>query len=113
MDPFAAGLGHLLDFNHDFLGRSALEALRGRTPSRRPAGLIGSAEGPIPTLGSVVADSAGREIGAVTSGTFSPTLDRVIALAHLAADTPADAEVNVQTPAGAAAMKVTALPFVR
>ncbi|MCY2924244.1 MAG: hypothetical protein NT031_02195 [Planctomycetota bacterium] len=112
IDPFTAGLDHLLDFGHDFLGRSALEALRGRTPSRRPVGLAGPAQGAIPTLGSPIADAAGREVGAVTSGTFSPTLDRLIALAYVTADTAPDADVTVQTPTGPVAMKVTTLPFV-
>jgi aminomethyltransferase len=113
IDPFTAQLDHLLDFRHDFLGRSALEELRRRPPSRRPAGLIGEARGPIPTLGSPVADSTGREIGAVTSGTFSPTLEKVIALGYVTTDTPAGAAVQVQTPTGPAAMTVTAIPFVR
>ncbi len=113
IDPFTAGLANLLDFGHDFLGRSALEELRGRTPSRRPTGLVGAAQGPIPALGSPIADSAGHEIGTVTSGTFSPTLDRVIALAYVTTDTAPDADVTVQTPTGPVAMKVSPLPFVR
>ena len=47
----------------------------------------------------------------VTSGTYSPTRDRAIALAYLA-PTAAEigAELTVETPAGPAAFEVTPLP---
>lgn len=37
----------------------------------------------IPRQGNKVFDEGGREIGAVTSGTFSPTFSKPIALAYL------------------------------
>ncbi len=39
VDPFLAGLDELIDWGHDFVGRSALEPLRARTPQRRLVGL--------------------------------------------------------------------------
>jgi len=111
-DPFAAGLERLLDFDHDFLGRSALLERRRRPPSRRLTGLLGAADGAIPALGSAVADAGGREIGAVTSGAFSPTLQRVIAMGYVTNDTNVGTDVHVQTQDGPHAMQVTGLPFV-
>lgn len=106
VDPFLAGLDALIDWNHDFAGRAALEKSRTRTPQRRLVGLrieqspvrIQAGEGDgdpaieipqagwIPRLGWSVYRDDGGQIGTVTSGTFSPTLGAAIALAYVARD---------------------------
>ena len=116
IDPFTAGLGGAVDFGHDFIGRSALEALSRKTPSRRRVGLVlapaggPDAPGTIPALGTTVCRSDGGQIGTVTSGTFSPVLDRTIAMAYVAGDAEAGAEVLVGTEATRGAELVN-LPF--
>jgi len=117
IDPFTAGLGRAVDFGHDFVGREALEALRDKPPARRRVGLVlarsdtPGAGGAIPTLGTAVCRTDGGQIGTVTSGTFCPMLDRVIALAYMAAGAcDAGAEVLVGTDAARAA-EVVSLPF--
>ena len=85
IDPFTAGLESLVDFDHDFLGRQALTEIRDKGVSRRRVGLrLDCSEAPvIPRFGDTVYDSEGLEVGAVTSGTFSPALDCSIAMAYV------------------------------
>jgi aminomethyltransferase len=55
------------------------------TPKRRLGGFVGLGRVPI-RHGAAVVDSAGTEVGVVTSGTVSPSLGRPIALAYVAQD---------------------------
>ncbi|MCZ6728023.1 MAG: glycine cleavage system aminomethyltransferase GcvT [Acidobacteria bacterium] len=66
----------------DFIGRAALAAARESRPSKKLAGFEIRGRG-IARAGCV-AFGAGREIGRVTSGTFSPTLERALGMAYLA-----------------------------
>ncbi len=91
-DPFEAGLGFAVKLRRgDFVGKAALERAKQNPPARRLACV--ECEGrKIPREGCRVLDAAGREeIGKVTSGTFSPTLERPIAMAYVRA---ASAEVG-------------------
>src|ERR1051326_2130662 len=64
--------------------------------------------------GAQILSAEGREIGRVKSSTFSPRLDRTIALGYVKYDflSPGTA-VRVQTDGGEMASKVAELPFVR
>ena len=112
IDPFTAGLAAAVDFEHEFVGRAALAKLRDRTPARKRVGLVleaGSTS--IPAMGTVVSDDDGRELGAVTSGTFSASLDRPIAMAYLSTDAAElGARVKLQLASGAADAEIIALP---
>lgn len=81
-----AGLSWITDFTKgDFAGRAALE------PKTRPGGMERKVVGlellelAIPREGCVV-ESGGKEIGVVTSGTMSPTLNKGIAMAFVNPD---------------------------
>ncbi|MBI3947067.1 MAG: glycine cleavage system aminomethyltransferase GcvT [Armatimonadetes bacterium] len=65
----------------DFIGRDAVRRAQAAEPARRLAGLA-MEERAIPRQGAPVGTD-GEATGVVTSGTFSPTLDRAIALAYL------------------------------
>ncbi len=80
--PVEARLMWVVDLDKgEFIGRDALRTARQTGAKRILAGLEAE-ERCVPRQGySVLAD--GEEVGAVTSGTFSPTLDRPIALAYL------------------------------
>jgi aminomethyltransferase len=94
--PLEAGIGWAVKFKKgDFVGREALLAQKERGVPRRLIGL--EVEGrTIARQGAAVA-SAGRPVGAVTSGTFSPTLKRSLALALVAAGAGTDdLEVEVR-----------------
>ena len=96
IDPFTAGLGDAVSFDHDFLGRRALEALADKPPSRRRVGLVmdtpadAAAGGAIPALGTPVARADGGQVGTVTSGTIGARDGQVIAMAYLASDAAED-----------------------
>jgi aminomethyltransferase len=82
--PLELGLGWLIDFNKGhFTGRRALLQERGRGPRRLLVGL--DIEGNKPAHNALLyADAAGkRQVGSVTSATWSPTTKRNIALAML------------------------------
>lgn len=87
IDPFTAALESAVDFSHDFIGADALAKLRDRPPSRRRCGLVmGAGCTSIPLQGSEVIGPGGACVGAVTSGTYSPALDRIIAMAYVPAE---------------------------
>jgi len=59
--------------------------LSGTPPRRRFGGFVGLGRVPV-RHGAAIVDSAGTEVGVVTSGTVSPSLGRPIALAYVATD---------------------------
>lgn len=118
IDPIAAGLEQAVDFEHDFIGRDAVARIRRAGPARRLVGLVltGPRDEPdargIPKLGAPVSRADGAEVGTVTSGTYSPTLEQVIAMAYVATDAAAvGTELRVETDAGGAPARVADLPF--
>lgn len=101
IDPVTAGLMHAVDLDHDFLGRPAVEEIARRGPARRRVALAASEAGPgaIPRCGDALHDEAGLEVGAVTSATYSPIQQRVVAMGYLA---PASAELGTTLTAATA-----------
>ena len=91
-----------------FRGKEALVAQRDEGVVRRILGLVGASRRPMRSGQEVRWE--GRYAGELTSGGFSPSLERGIALAMLTADLPIGAEVEV----GDRALKaqVTKPPFV-
>jgi aminomethyltransferase len=81
--PLQAGLSWVVAWGKgEFRGRAALEAERERGVSRRLRGLEVDGRQP-PRAGYPVLDPGGATVGEVTSGNFSPTLERGIALAFV------------------------------
>lgn len=122
IDPFAAGLGDAVAMDHDFIGRDPLAAIQDKAPARRLAGVVlkpaaaqlspGAAI--IPRQGAAVLRADGSECGTVTSAAYSPTLDKVIALAYLAGDCLAPATpLAVAFDAKTCPAETAALPFYR
>lgn len=110
--PYEAGLGRVVKLEKGpFVGRDALAWLAGQPPARNLAGLVFD-PGPVPRQGNLVSRD-GQEIGAIASGTFSPTLRRPIASAFVrleAAEPGTEVAVSIrdsQIPA-----RVVSLPFV-
>jgi aminomethyltransferase len=87
VDPFTAGLDRCVDLDHDFIGAEALtkrKANRTRKPMCLTLLPTASGQAPlIPRMGADVRSPEGDTLGTVTSGTFSPTRDAVVALACL------------------------------
>jgi aminomethyltransferase len=96
----------------DFPGAAAiLEQLDGGA-ARRRVGLLPEGRAPV-REGAVISDSDGNEIGKVTSGGFSPTLERPIAMGYVAsAFVEVGTEVQVNLRGREVAARVAAMPFV-
>ena len=79
--PYEARMGWAVKLDHDFVGRDALAAARERGPGRRLWGL--QVQGRRPLRQDLVVRHEGTQVGVVTSGSFSPTLQVGIGLAYL------------------------------
>jgi aminomethyltransferase len=133
--PFELGMGRLVAFDGgDFVGRRALLAEQARGgPARRLAGLsldwggieaafarqgLSPAVSPIASRDPVpVFDAGGRQIGRMTSSTWSPILKQMIGLASLQAGsaragTRLQVEWTVEAHRGKVPATVTPLPFL-
>lgn len=85
--PLASGLGWTLALEpaeRDFIGRSALEKQQAAGSLPQFIGLVLEGKGIL--RGHQKLYDGEREVGEITSGGFSPTLERSIAMARVAAD---------------------------
>jgi aminomethyltransferase len=80
--PLEAGLGWITKFTKDFTARNILEQQKAEGVSRKLVGIEMIDKG-IPRHGYQLQDLQGNEIGHVTSGTQSPSLNKAIAIAYL------------------------------
>jgi len=111
-DPLSAGLAWAVDMGgKDFVGAEALRSLMGRGLKRRLVGL--ELEGRrIARQGAPVMKS-GKAVGDVSSGTFSPTLQKSIAMAFVDTSLGEGAEVEVDLKGTPNPAKVVRLPFYK
>ncbi|KPV39521.1 glycine cleavage system protein T [Thiohalorhabdus denitrificans] len=85
--PLEAGLAWTVAWepaDRDFIGRAALERQRSEGPQRKLIGLVLEGKGVLRSHQEVHFDGL-EEVGEITSGTFSPTLERGIALVRVPA----------------------------
>ena len=111
-NPFEARLGWVVSSGKpSFVGRAALERIKAAGVTRRLVGLR-VAVGGVPRPGVPILD-AGRAVGSVTSGTFSPTLRENIATGYvpLSLSSP-DQRLEVELRGKTVAATVVPLPFV-
>jgi len=120
--PLESGLAWTVAFepgSRDFIGREALENLR-RTGSRELVGLLLEERGVLRSHQKVVVPGAAGNAavggapptaGEVTSGTFSPTLNRSIALARVPATAATSVQVEIRGKLHTAS--IVKPPFVR
>ena len=111
--PLEAAQDRFVDFDHEFVGRPALDKERADGPAQRLAGISVETAGAIPRHGTPVR-SGGEVVAQATSGGLSPTLGHGIALAYLpkalaSPGTPLTLDLRGREVPGA----VVALPFVR
>jgi aminomethyltransferase len=81
--PLEAGQDRFVEFDHPFVGREALLKQKESGVAVRLAGLTLTDPAAIPRHGQVIV-GGGQPAGSVTSGGFSPTLQRGIALGYVA-----------------------------
>jgi aminomethyltransferase len=106
-----ARLGWVLGWDKEtFRGRSAVERERERGPERLLTGLIVEGRQPLRDGGEVLVD--GVSAGTLTSGNFSPVLERGIGLGLIRGDLEVGTAVAVALRGREIAATVTALPFV-
>jgi aminomethyltransferase len=110
--PLQAGLGWVVRFDKgEFRGSVPLAAEKQRGPARSLRGL--RLEGRrFPRAGYTVL-VGGEPVGEVTSGNFSPVLERGIALAFVPPDVAEGASVEIDIRGQATPATVVALPFVK
>jgi aminomethyltransferase len=110
--PLQAGLGWVVSWDKGpFRGREALERERAVGIRRRLRGLLAEGRRPPRNGDTVLVD--GQVSGEVTSGNFSPVLQRGIALAFLPPGTAMGAPVEIALRSGQAPAIVVKPPFQR
>jgi glycine cleavage system T protein (aminomethyltransferase) len=109
--PLESGLGWTIAWqpaDRDFIGRAALEAIKARGSPRKFVGLLLEGRGVLRSHQKVLGPAGEGEL---TSGTFSPTLERSIGLARVPAAT--DERVQVDIRGKLLDARVVKPPFVR
>lgn len=82
--PVEAGLSWIVDFDKEFIGKPVMVKQKDEKPKRRLVCL--EMEGKlVPRHGYDIVEN-GQKVGTVTSGTFSPSLQKAIALAYVPAE---------------------------
>jgi aminomethyltransferase len=110
--PLDSGLGWTVAWQpeeRDFVGRQALAERRDHPDRRDFVGLLLTGRGVLRSHQSVLAND--QVIGEVTSGGFSPTLERSIGFARIAPHTAAECAVEIRGKALSA--RIVKPPFVR
>ncbi|MBL9079712.1 MAG: glycine cleavage system aminomethyltransferase GcvT [Planctomycetes bacterium] len=110
-NPLEAGLDWAVKWNHDFVGRAALERMRAAGGTGRTLVGLTTASKRCPRQGYPIAHR-GERVGHVCSGNVSPTLDTNIATAYVRSDlaTPGTSLEFLVRDKGEPC-QVTALPF--
>jgi aminomethyltransferase len=83
-NPVEAGLSWIVYFDKDFIGKPSMVKQRDEKPKRRLVCLEMEGKN-VPRHGYDIVGN-GKKIGVVTSGTFSPTLQRPIAMGYVPLD---------------------------
>ena len=113
VDPLTAGLEFAVKFKKpDYPGKAALELVRSRSLQMARVGLI--LEGRRIAREESPVHIDGNAVGRVTSGTFSPTLQKVIAMAYVpVASSSLGTVVDVNLRGTLVPATVVALPFYK
>jgi aminomethyltransferase len=112
ISPLEAGLGWTVAWepaDRDFIGRGPLEEKRADSSKMRFVGLLLEDKGVLRNHQRVVVDGVGE--GEITSGGFSPTIGRSIALARVPAGDYDRAQVDVR--GKLLNVRIVKTPFVR
>jgi len=111
-NPLESGLAWTVSFENparDFIGRKALESMKAAGLTKKFVALLLEDRGVLRSHQKVIVAGAGE--GEITSGTFSPTMEKSIALARVPRATGAAVQVDVRGKLLNA--RVVKAPFVR
>ncbi len=110
--PYEAGVGFTVDLETEFVGRDALADQQKGGTDQQFVGVTLLERG-VPREGYPIVDSDGDQIGELTSGTMSPTLNEGVGLGYLdSAHTTPGEPVDVVVRGNPKQAEVTDLPFV-
>jgi len=111
--PIEAGLGWVTKFTKDFTNSAALLAQKEAGVSRKLIGFEMIDRG-IPRHDYVVVDAEGNQIGKVTSGTQSPSLQKAIGMAYVAKEFAKEGtEIFIDIRNNKVKAKVVKFPFLK
>lgn len=110
--PLEAGLGWLIYWNKEFIGRDALLQQKQQGVRRRLAGFVMEEKG-IPRSGYELTDEQGNPIGRVTSGCHSPTLQQGIGMGYVPTAQAAEGSaIRVLIRGQQVAARIRRMPFL-
>jgi aminomethyltransferase len=110
--PLEAGLGWITKFSKNFTAKPLLENQKATGVSKKLVGFEMIERG-IPRHGYTIKDGAGNNIGVVTSGTQSPSLQKAIGLGYVdTAFEGYDTEIFIDIRNQSVKAKVVKTPFV-
>jgi aminomethyltransferase len=110
--PLQAGLGWVVAWDKgDFRGRAPLAAEKERGVARRLRGFVVEGRRPPRADCAVLVD--GRAVGEITSGNFSPTLERGIALGFVPPEVTEGDQVSIDIRGTAVPAQVVRTPFYK
>ncbi|MDX1445533.1 glycine cleavage system aminomethyltransferase GcvT [Lishizhenia sp.] len=111
--PLEAGLGWITKFTKDFVNSEALKEQKEEGVKRKLVAFEMVEKG-IPRHDYTLVDAEGNEIGIVTSGTMSPSLNKGIGLGYVTVENAAlDTEIFVAVRKKNVKAKVVKLPFYK
>ncbi|HEY9178560.1 MAG TPA: glycine cleavage system aminomethyltransferase GcvT [Flavipsychrobacter sp.] len=109
--PLEAGLGWITKFTKDFTAREILEKQKAEGISRKLVGFEMVDKG-IPRHHYKIQNNEGEEIGFVTSGTQSPSLNKAIGMGYVRKDLAVEGnEINIMIRDKAVKAKIVKMPF--
>lgn len=110
--PLEAGLGWVTKFTKDFINADNLKAQKEAGVTRKLVGFEMLERG-IPRQDYAIVDADGNEIGVVTSGTMSPSLNKGIGMGYVPTElSKADSEIFIQVRKKQLKAKVVKMPFL-
>jgi aminomethyltransferase len=111
--PLEAGISFVVDLDTEFVGRDAIAAQQDAGLDQQFVGLTLDERG-VPRHGYAIESPDGDEIGAVTSGTMSPTLDEPIGLGYVDSEYADDGtEISVVVRGTGKQATITNPPFIQ
>ncbi|MCH2489121.1 MAG: glycine cleavage system aminomethyltransferase GcvT [Flavobacteriales bacterium] len=111
--PIEAGLGWITKFTKDFINAENLKKQKEEGVSRRLIGFELNERG-IPRQGYEIVDTEGKQIGLVTSGTMSPSLNKGIGLGYVPTElSKPGSEIHIKIRKNIVAATVVKLPFYK
>lgn len=110
--PIEGGLGWITKFTKNFVNADALKKQKEEGVSRKLVGFEVSDRG-IPRKGYKIVDASGKEVGEVTSGTMSPSLQKGIGMGYIATNNLQSTELFVEIRNKQLPIRIVKLPFFK